>query len=134
MPTMTKTSREFQFDPKHMAKATAPIPLIAKSVEFQPLPTQMCYTEYAYSSKSQELKVHIWLYSPLDTARRFLWERLAESFTPAALNWTAEAQMLQPPFVRGSIFIGLKSRPEQVIAVLKRIIELDQALSAYQVI
>jgi len=134
MPTMQKTSREVQFNPKHMAKATAPVPLIAKSVEFQTIPTQMCYVEYTYSSKTKEFKAHLWLYSEMDSLRRYVWERLADSFTPAAISWTAEATMMKPPFTEGSIFVGLKSEPHQVMAILKRLLEIDQMIMSYQVI
>jgi hypothetical protein len=117
-----------------MAKATAPVPLIAKGVEFQTIPTQMCFVEYTYSSKTKEFKAHLWLYSEMDGLRRYVWERLAESFTPAAISWTAEAMMPKPPFTQGSIFIGLKSEPQQVMAILKRLLEIDQMIIRYQVI
>jgi hypothetical protein len=102
----------------------------ANQVQFEPVPTQMSYTEYAYDSHAQELKVHIWLFNTPMTLRH-VWERLAESFGPSALKWTDKAEIVVPfdPYkLTGSIFVGMKATPQQAVNVIKRIIEIDRSM------
>lgn len=103
------------------AKALAPT-----EKAFERLDTNMSYTEVFYSKKRTELLVHIWLMPQVPL--RWYWERLATSFGPKSLAWTAEATKIHPPhFLRGSIFIGLHSTPMQAHNAVVRLLEIDKA-------
>lgn len=96
--------------------------------EFIPIPelTTM-FAEYNYDTETSILRIHIWLHPA--TPLRAVWEYFANCFGHEALKWTPQVEkVIDGHLVRGSIFIGLKSTPQQVHNVLAKIKDADVAL------
>jgi len=108
-------------------------PYSIKPVQFMKLPTAMMEAEFSYFTKTNELKIHLWLLPGVNL--RWTWEQLANSFGHKALKWTPEAKKIVPPhIIEGSVFIGLVSNRHQVQNVVNCLLELDRRLAMRKVV